>query len=213
MNIGTKSLLFGVHQFLLHPLFVAWAWYKLYGFPRDLHLWVAFVIHDWGYWGCRELDGPEGQKHSEWAAWKMWKWFDRCYPGYEYGTTDGPVYDLKWHDFCLYHSRIRAKQDGRPFSRLCVADKLSVTLYPEWLYLLLARSSGEIYEYMESARSGVYQHTNLQLDEQRFWYRQANLRISERRLWLRLASIWLQDWVAEHKDGAEDAWTKLESQK
>lgn len=29
MRVGTKSILFGAHQFLLHPLFVAWAWTRL----------------------------------------------------------------------------------------------------------------------------------------------------------------------------------------
>ena len=35
MKIGTKSLLFGAHQFVLHPLFLALAWWKLYGFPPE----------------------------------------------------------------------------------------------------------------------------------------------------------------------------------
>jgi hypothetical protein len=193
MNIGTKSLLFGVHQFLLHPLFVAWAWHKLYGFPRNPRLWVAFAIHDWGYWGRRELDGPEGQKHPEWAAWKMWKWFDRVYPGCEYGIADGPVRGARWHDFCLYHSRIRAKTDGQPFSRLCVADKLAVTLYPEWLYLLLGKATGEIYEYMDSARSGVYRFMDLDARDPAEFFRAAR--------------EYLRWWAAEHKNSTECSWT------
>ena len=46
MKIGTKSVLFGAHCFFLHPFFVAVAWWKLYGFPVDPRLWVAFFVHD-----------------------------------------------------------------------------------------------------------------------------------------------------------------------
>ena len=51
MKIGTRSVLFGAHAFWLHPWFVAAAWWKLYGFPWDPRLWVAFFLHDLGYFG------------------------------------------------------------------------------------------------------------------------------------------------------------------
>ena len=60
MNVGTRSLLFGVHQFAIHPWFVAAAWWRLYGFPFDPRLWVAFFVHDLGYWGKPNMDGAEG---------------------------------------------------------------------------------------------------------------------------------------------------------
>ena len=79
MKIGTKSLLFGAHAFWWHPAFVAMAWYKLYGWHyvtyktklspplvtslRDWRLWLAFVVHDWGYWGCSDMDGKQGEWH------------------------------------------------------------------------------------------------------------------------------------------------------
>lgn len=85
MKIGTKSVLFGAHQFLIHPWFVAWAWWKLYGFPFDPRLWVAFFVHDLGYWGKPNMDGPEGERHVEfgadimgllfdWGEWHYEKW-------------------------------------------------------------------------------------------------------------------------------------------
>jgi hypothetical protein len=77
MKIGTKSVLFGAHQFLIHPWFVAAAWWKLYGFPWDPRLWVAFILHDLGYWGKPNMDGPEGETHVEWAANVMGYLFDR----------------------------------------------------------------------------------------------------------------------------------------
>ena len=118
MKLGTKSVLFGAHQFLIHPCFVAFAWWKLYGFPFDPRLWVAFFLRDLGYWGMRNLDGPEGEAHPLWAAEVMGFLFGDC-----------------WGDFCLYHSRFYAKKHNHSYSRLCVADKLSIAVEPFWLYL------------------------------------------------------------------------------
>ncbi|MCK5235828.1 MAG: hypothetical protein KAR06_02490, partial [Deltaproteobacteria bacterium] len=60
--VGTKSLLFGVHQFIWHPITVLIAWCKLYGWPTWPEL-VCIIVHDWGYWGKPNMDGPEGEKH------------------------------------------------------------------------------------------------------------------------------------------------------
>src|SRR5258708_5910867 len=76
MTIGTKSILFGAHQFLIHPWFVAAAWWKLYGFPFDPRLWVAFFVHDLGYWGKPNMDGAEGETHVELGANIMSALFD-----------------------------------------------------------------------------------------------------------------------------------------
>jgi hypothetical protein len=134
MKIGTKSILFGVHQFLIHPWFVAWAWWRLYGFPFDPRLWVAFFVHDLGYFGKPNMDGPEGEEHPRFGAGIMQVLFGR-----------------KWYDFTLFHSRFLAKKYGAPFSRLCVADKLAIDLTWKWLYLLQANLTGEIHEYMKGS--------------------------------------------------------------
>jgi hypothetical protein len=63
MKIGTRSILFGAHCWFIHPWFVAAAWSKLYGFPTDLRIWVAFFVHDLGYWGKPNIDGVEGESH------------------------------------------------------------------------------------------------------------------------------------------------------
>lgn len=130
MKIGTKSLLYGAHCFFIHPMFVFMAWWRLYGFPYDPRLWVAFVVHDWGYWGKPNMDGPEGESHVELGAKIMGKLF-------------GPT----WADFTRYHSRFYARKDGAKPSKLCYADKLA-TWY-EWplFYLLRATLTGEIKEY------------------------------------------------------------------
>jgi len=131
MKIGTKSLLFGAHQFILHPVLVFIGWWMLYGFPFDPRLWIAFIIHDWGYWGKPNMDGAEGKDHPYWAAEFMDQWF-----GYD------------WGDLCLYHSRTTAVECNERPSKLCAADKMVTSLTPGWLYLPMARATGELEEYM-----------------------------------------------------------------
>jgi hypothetical protein len=133
MKIGTKSVLFGAHCFFLHPWFVAYAWWKLYGFPFDLRLWVAFFVHDIGYLGKPNMDGSEGERHPYTGAKIM------------------SIFGLRWYFFTLYHSRFLAKKNGAQYSRLCVADKLAIVITPNWLYLPMVRATGEINEYMKDA--------------------------------------------------------------
>lgn len=131
MKVGTKSVLYGAHQFLIHPAFIAYAWWRLYGFPWDPRLWFAFFLHDLGYWGKPNMDGPEGETHPEFAAKIMTKLFGK-----------------EWGDFCLYHSRFYSKRNGVSYSKLCAADKLAVAIEPVWFYLPRAWASGELKEYM-----------------------------------------------------------------
>jgi hypothetical protein len=60
----------------------------------------------------------------------------------------------------LGHSRVFASMQGIPVSKLCAADKASIFFTPEWLYLLQAHASGEIYEYRRNAPAWV-QHSSL----------------------------------------------------
>lgn len=184
MRVGTKSVLFGAHQFILHPLFVVYAWWKLYGFPADLRLWVAFFVHDLGYWGLPNMDGPEGERHVEWGARLMARWF---------GT--------EWGYFCLYHSRFYAKRDDQHFSRLCVADKLAVAIEPWWLYLPRVIASGEVHEYM--ALAGKRKYAGEPLGK----YESMNLETGTYRSWFAAMTSYLLRWVNEHRDLREDTWT------
>src|SRR5258708_21448786 len=119
MRTGTKSVLFGFHKFLIHPLFVARAWSILYGFPVDPRLWLAFFVHDLGYIGKVNMDDEAGETHPELGAKIM------------------SVFGKEWRDLVLLHSRYYSKRLGRPVSKLCVADKLGITLYPYWLWKFL----------------------------------------------------------------------------
>ncbi len=179
MKIGTKSVLFGAHCFILHPFFVFAGWWKLYGFPYDPRLWVAFIVHDLGYWGKPNMDGPEGELHPYFGARVMSVLFDSH-------RKD------KWHDFTLYHSRFLAKKNGAQYSKLCVADKLAIALTPAWLYLPMVRATGEIKEYMKDAErnsGGVIQVQKSQLKG-----------------YLAVQNYVLK-WVDEHKEIKEDTWT------
>src|SRR5215207_1199502 len=136
MTVGTKSVLFGAHCFLIHWIFVAIGWTKLYGFPIDPRLWVAFFVHDIGYIGKPNMDGAEGELHPYWGA---------CFMGVLFGK--------KWFDFCLLHSRFLAKKLGEDYSKLCVADKMAFQVQPRWMYLPMATWSGEVNEYMDKCKT------------------------------------------------------------
>ena len=212
MRIGTKSVLFGVHCFLLHPWFVAIAWIKLYGFPFDPRIWIAFFVHDLGYWGKPNMDGLEGEMHVELGAKIMGFLFDKncnhtdCYKrsnldnirDYNPRTTIENCHPIlcnecnRWRNFSMYHSRYYAKKyDAQP-SKLCFADKLSFIVTPRWLYLLLANVTGEINEYLENAKKSETNHWQ-PVEGQKKWHNQL--------------CEYMTKWVEEHKDGSIDTWT------
>lgn len=155
MRVGTKSVLFGAHCFFLHPWFVAAAWWKLFGFPRDPRLWVAFFVHDLGYLGKPNMDGPEGERHVELGADFM-----------------SIVFGDEWGDFCRYHSRYYAKAASMQPSRLCFADKLSFALTPWWLYLPMVTATGEIREYLKNAQTADSAHWKPTGYDKRKWHAQ-----------------------------------------
>lgn len=138
MKIGTKSLLIGAHQIILHPVTVTLAWIELYGIPNWKEL-VCICIHDWGYWNCSDIDGNEGKWHPYLAARLADKYLD--------GQRGWLGYPDTYSGLCLFHSRDAAKEGFMPPSKLCWADKLSVKFDPWWLYLPRVILSGEIKEF------------------------------------------------------------------
>lgn len=133
--MGTRSLLIGAHHLLIHPLFVALAWTRLYGLPRDPRLWLAFFLHDLGYLGKPCMDDARGETHPELGARIMRR-----------------LCGEPWAELCLYHSRSYARAAGHPPSALNAADKLAFALEPRALYLPRVILTGEIHEYL--ARAG-----------------------------------------------------------
>ena len=137
MKVGTKSLLIGVHQIFWHPFTVYRAWIRLYG-PPSFREAVCILLHDWGYWGSSEMDGPSGSNHPE--------------PG---AAIADALFGERHRDLVLLHSRRYALNHSRSPSKLCWADKLSIVYEPDWFYLLRARASGELEEYRRQALSWV----------------------------------------------------------
>ena len=203
MTVGTKSVLFGAHCFFLHPWFVALAWWKLYGFPWDPRLWVAFFVHDLGYLGKPNMDGPEGESHPKLGANIMTLWFDQeptidwsktpiGFNDKDYVWVDGEPYG-KWGQFSLFHSRYYAKAKCSQPSQLCFADKLSFALTPRWLYLPMVTATGEINEYLKNAQKADSGHWKPTGFDKKRWHAQL--------------CEYMTKWVAEHKGGAADTWT------
>ena len=131
--IGTRSVLFGVHQFIIHPLLVTLAWRKCY---RRFPNWVEFVaicVHDLGYAGCGDLDGHEGLLHPIRGA---------ALAARIAGPDAGRL--------ALWHSNSFSKLCGHPVSALYLPDKVSVLMEPRWCYLLRGLLSGEVWEYIRT---------------------------------------------------------------
>ena len=157
MKVGTKSLLFGAHAFWMHPFFVAYAWIKLYGFPFDLRIWFAFFLHDVGYWGKCDMDGPSGKSHIHLGG-QIMDW----------------LFGKEWGDFCRRHSRSYCREVGEPVSRLCYADKMVPYYQPWWLYIPMTWLTGELEEYMHRAKTAdvpEYVEMNCRSNNPRVWYK------------------------------------------
>jgi len=159
MRLGTRSVLFGIHQPLWHGPTVWAAYHKLYGREAfSMPVIVACFVHDLGYFSCKSMDGPDGVEHPRLGARIMHRLFDKpcdkCECARALGYWEDLRHDYKWHDFALYHSRSMAVKDKAPrFSKLCVADKLALSMTPWWFYIPIATLTGEIKEYMAAAVS------------------------------------------------------------
>src|SRR5512146_655123 len=110
----------------------------------------------------------------------------------------------KWRDFTLCHSRHWAKRLDKPYSKLCVADKLAFAMTPAWLYLPMARASGELAEYMRvaSARQSGGQFSNFEL---------SLLKCRNPEVWLEGLKSYTRRWIEKHRDGCADHWTVIRS--
>jgi len=177
MRVGTKSVIFGVHATLVHPFFVAYAWSRLFGFPWDPRLWVAFLVHDLGYIGKANMESSEGQQHVVLG-----------------GRIMGWLFGPEWRDFTLCHSRHWAESVGKKYSKLCLADKLAFVLTPAWLYIPMARFSGELREYMRvsSERQLGGRVSNFEL---------SLLKSRDPRVWLEGLKLYTRRWIEQHRDG------------
>ena len=180
MRVGTKRVIFGVHAILVHPFFVAWAWSRLYGFPWDPRLWLAFLVHDIGYLGKSNMEGPEGQQHVVLG-----------------GRIMGWLFGPEWRVFTLCHSRHWAESVGKSYSKLCLADKLAFVLTPAWLYIPMARLSGELQEYMRVS-------SERQLGGRVSSFELSLLKSRNPQVWLEGLKLYTRRWIEQHRNGFQD---------
>src|SRR3972149_2822184 len=73
MRVGTQSILWGVHQFILHPILVYKAWTRIYARRPSLRETLCIFAHDLGYIGKTTMDGPDGLLHPEFGA-RLLRW-------------------------------------------------------------------------------------------------------------------------------------------
>ena len=121
------------------------------------------------------------------------------------GRIMGWLFDAYWRDFTCCHSRHWAKRAGKRYSKLCLADKLAFVLTPAWLYLPMARMSGELQEYMRVA-------SGRQLCGSITDFEQSLLNSRNSRVWLEGLKIYTRRWIEQHRNGTLDHWTVLRSQ-
>lgn len=151
MNLGSKSIIFGVHNFLWHPITVALAWRSWHKRWPKRWEWIAIFCHDLGYWGCNDIDGACGKEHP-WAGALVANYF----AGH------------RALDLVLGHSKSFCQLHGLDTTDLYAPDKLCVLFDPPWFYLLRANLTGEIHEYMRNGPEKV-RHSQWAWI---FWYRE-----------------------------------------
>ena len=105
----------------------------------------------------------------------------------------------------LYPLPFTALGKARRQKVLCLADKLAFVLTPAWLYLPMARMSGELEEYMRVA-------SGRQLCGSITDFEQSLLNSRNSRVWLEGLKIYTRRWVEQHRNGIRDRWTVLRSQ-
>lgn len=132
MSLGTKTLLFGVHQIFIHPFLVTIAWIILYKSLPNLRELICIFIHDWGYWGKKDLKGADGDTHPELGA-KIALF----------------IFGEKYKQFILGHSTFYTCRNDIEVSKLMAPDKYWHCIVPYWVYALLSIPTGEMKHYRE----------------------------------------------------------------
>ncbi|HEY6346426.1 MAG TPA: hypothetical protein VIY49_33465 [Bryobacteraceae bacterium] len=138
-------------------------------------------MHDIGYIGRRDMDGEDGEEHVILGARIM-------------GALFGPI----WADECYPHSRYWSRRMGLPVSRLCFADKLAFAMTPAWLYIPMARRTGELAEYMKRSSDRQAGDQGFTEDERIL------LKSQDSAEWLKGLQSYTRRWVKEHATERSD---------
>jgi len=109
--------------------------------------WVSIIVHDWGDWGCEDMDGKSGKGHPVKGA----NIACRLARVYYSGSPNCETFARYWWAFCAGHSKSFVRSlEMRP-SRLYEADKVACLMEPVWFYRLRAWLSGEGKEFTENS--------------------------------------------------------------
>ena len=138
MKLGTKTLLFGTHQFVIHPALMIVAFLKIHKRRPSMSEFLAIVVHDWGYWGCDGIDTGGGENHPYAGARIMER-----------------LYGAHGRHLVLGHSTNTCNKNGVGKSSLYLPDKYYFVLLPVFMHWLLARLSGECAEYEKTKAMGI----------------------------------------------------------
>jgi hypothetical protein len=179
MKRGTKSLLFGVHQFLWHPITVARAWKWIYRRNPNIYEWIAIFCHDLGYFGKPDMDGPEGQTHPEAGARiarRLAYWAARLRHNHNFASALAD----EVHDLALFHSTHYAQTHGAKTSALYLPDMAAILTDPAWFYLLRGWLSGEVQEYFERQNRMRWQFGEEEFKSHREWRQWYQSRIAKK---------------------------------
>jgi hypothetical protein len=152
---------------------------------KSVLLWVMFFVHDLGYIGKPNMDGPEGETHPEFGARIMRRLFGE-----------------PWGEFVLTHSRYYAKALGKPVSALCAADKRVFMIEPAWLYIPRARASGELAEFIANGQKRAAKNDEPFTPQER-----ADLASGDPWRWHRAVTVYMTRWLSATRGGKADTWT------
>lgn len=130
MKEGTKSVLFGCHNPIIHGLCVLRAWKQEYGSWPEWWQVIGIFLHDIGVWGRPYLSDDEAKKgHWKKGAWQsafLVSWICRKVFGSQ-RINSKESFDV-WL-FCAGHC---PEESGWPQSKLARADKRSWLVAPMW---------------------------------------------------------------------------------
>lgn len=122
MSEGTRSLLIGCHNIIMHPLMVIRAWRWWFGtWPKPWQI-VCIFVHDVGLAGRQYLSDPMA-KEGHWKLGAYWA---------------GRLFGWKGFYFCAGHT----PESCEPRSALWFADKASWLVAPVWWLWLNYRLEG-----------------------------------------------------------------------
>lgn len=154
MNKGLRSVLFGMHNPIIHGIFVYLAWIRIYHEIPSLREIICILFHDIGYIKQNIIDG-DSDKHPEMGA-----------------KICGQLFGKEYYNLCIAHSRDYANKLNLSLSKLGYADKYCVFMTPNLLYLIIGYTGGEAKIYFEDTKNmkWCYKRINIIKEGYKKWW-------------------------------------------